>query len=71
MSSLSRKGVKCCYISGEQDDEKMKEGVKNGLYSLVYFTPEMILNSRRWRQMLLNEVYCSKHVCLLLMKHTQ
>ena len=41
--SLSRKEVKCCYISGEQDDKKIK-GVKNSLYSLVYFMIEMILN---------------------------
>ena len=60
MSSLSGRGVKCCYISGEQDDEKVKEGVTNGSNPLVYFTLEMILNSKRWRQMLLSEVYCSR-----------
>ena len=35
----------------------MKEGVVKGDYRLVYFTPEMLLVSKRWREMLLEEVY--------------
>ena len=31
----------------------------NGQYPLVYFTPETILTNKKWRCMLLSEVYCS------------
>lgn len=53
-------GVKACYISGEQDDQRVKEGVVKGDYQLVYFTPEMILGSRIWREMLVGEVYAHR-----------
>ncbi len=50
-------GIKACYVSGEQDDERMRKDVIKGAYQIVYFTPEMILASRRWREMLIGEVY--------------
>ena len=36
-------GIKACYISGEQDNDYVKESVLKGDYQVVYFTPEMIL----------------------------
>ena len=54
-------GIKACYISGEQDNDYVKESVLKGDYQVVYFTPEMILGSKRWREMLVGEVY-SKHL---------
>ena len=53
-------GVKACYISGEQDDQLVKEGVRKGDYQVVYFTPEMILASKRWREMLVGQVYTNR-----------
>ncbi len=60
VSSLSLMGVRACYISGEQDDEEVKEGAAKGAYQIIYFTPEMILGKKKWRQMLLSEVYSSR-----------
>ena len=31
-----------------------------GRYQLVLFTPEMLLSQRRWRKMLLGEVYSNQ-----------
>ncbi len=45
-------GIKACYVSGE-----LKHQLIKGAYQIVYFTPEMILASRRWREMLIGEVY--------------
>ena len=59
VSSLSKKGIKCCYISAQQHDKNIKEEVMSGQYPLVYFTPETILTNKKWRCMLLSEVYCS------------
>ena len=36
------------------------EGVKKGDYRLVFFTPEMLLERRRWRNMLKGEVYTTR-----------
>ncbi len=50
-------GIKACYISGEQDNESVRKDVVKGRYHIVYFTPEMILSNRRWREMLIGDVY--------------
>ena len=44
-------------ISGMQDDEQVMRDVREGAYPLVLFTPEMLLQSTKWREMLLNNVY--------------
>ena len=31
-----------------------------GDYQLVFFTPEMLLNKKKWRKMLLGDVYASR-----------
>ncbi len=60
MAALSKAGMKACYITGEQDDNSIKEDVEKGLYQLVYFTPEILIQSKRWRQLLSSEVYSNK-----------
>ena len=57
---LSQRGVKACFITPDQQDDGIKDGVVQGLYQLVYFTPEMLLGSKRWRKVLLNNVYSSR-----------
>ena len=38
----------------------MKEAVLMGEYQLVLFTPEMLVEKKRWRKMLLGDVYSSR-----------
>ncbi len=56
VASFSERGVKAYYIG---DEQHVKEGVVDGLYQLVYFTPEMLLGSKEWRKVLLISVYSS------------
>ena len=37
----------------------MMQDVMQGAYQAVFFTPEMLVGEKRWRQMLLNDVYSS------------
>ena len=37
--------------------QEVKEGVAGGDYSLVYFTPELKLESPYWRKILLTHIY--------------
>ena len=37
----------------------MMQDVMQGAYQAVFFTPEMLMGKKRWRQMLLNDVYSS------------
>ena len=57
IAALTHKGIKVCYISSNQDSEAIKGGVTNGEYEIVFFTPEMLLLSKRWRELPLGEVY--------------
>ena len=52
LSSFSLKGLSTAYVSGEPGNERMKEGVCNGLHQQVFFTPESIVTSKRWRKVL-------------------
>ena len=60
VSLLSKKGIKACGVYGGQDDEQVQKDVLKGEYRLVYFTPETIIGVKKWRNMLLNEVYSSR-----------
>ena len=50
----------------------MKEGVCNGEYQLVYFTPEILLGGKKWRTLLVGVVYSSRlHVVVIDEVHTK
>ena len=53
VSALSNKGLTACCISGDQNDDLVKESVCNGEYQFVYFTPEILISSKKWRGLLL------------------
>ena len=56
---MSAKGVAACYVAGDQE-VLVKEHVMSGDYQLVYFTPETLLDKKKWRRMLLGNVYASR-----------
>ncbi len=37
--------------------EEVKEGVRRGAFVLVFFTPELLLESKRWRRLLQTDHY--------------
>ena len=53
-------GLKACHLSRDQDDEGVNDGVVKGAYQVVYFTPEMLLGSKKWRKMVLDDIYTSR-----------
>ena len=44
-------------MTGEDDNAEMKRGVHAGKYELVFFTPELLIDSRRWRRVLAGSTY--------------
>ena len=58
--SFSSKGLSTAYVSGEPGNERMKEGVCNGLDQLVFFTPESIVTSKKWRKVLVGNIYADR-----------
>ena len=57
---LSRAGIRACFISPEQKDEAVREGVITGVYQFVYFTPELLLANKKWRKMLTSDIYAKQ-----------
>lgn len=45
------------YVTGEAGNEEMKRGVHAGRYELVFFTPELLIDNKRWRRMLSGPMY--------------
>ena len=48
--------MSACYIAGDQE-ECIKKDVLDGKYQLVLFTPELLLNCKIWRKMLVGDTY--------------
>ena len=38
-------------------NEEVKDGVQNGNFRVVFFTPELLLEHKRWRHLLQKEHY--------------
>ena len=51
--------MRACYVDGHVD-EVVKQEVYDGKYQIVYFTPEMLLGSKKWRRVFLTTVYTSR-----------
>lgn len=60
VASFSSKGLSAAYISGEVTDDMIKEKACKGEYQLVFLTPEMVINNRRWRKMIESDVYTER-----------
>ncbi|XP_035691319.1 ATP-dependent DNA helicase Q-like SIM [Branchiostoma floridae] len=61
---LQRRGISAAYIGETQKDPEIKRGVVEGKYSLVFASPEALLNSKTWRGMLTSSTYREKLVAM-------
>ena len=52
--------MRVAYITGEQNDDIVKDGVMSGYFQLFFFTPEELLLSRQWRHCLNSHPYSEK-----------
>ena len=57
VTTLSEKGLPSAYVTAEQKNEEVLKGIRDGIYKLVFFTPEMLLLNKCWRQLLMTQVY--------------
>ena len=57
VASFSSKGLSVACVSGDTTDSSVKDGVCKGAYQLVYFTPEMLIMSKKWRRVVESDVY--------------
>ena len=60
MSIYSSKGLSSTYISAEVADNTLFTQESQGMYQLIFFTPEMIINNRKWRKMLESDLYAER-----------
>ena len=47
-------------------NEEVKDGVKNGNFRVVFFTPELLLERKRWRHLLQKEHYMKRLKCFIV-----
>ena len=59
VATYSAKGMSAAHIIGESSEE-MKDGVRKGVYQLVYITPELLICNAGWRKMLVGEGYTER-----------
>ena len=57
VDSFSARGLAAAYVTGEPGNEEMKRGVSVGAYQLVFFTPELLMDNKRWRKVLMSDIY--------------
>jgi ATP-dependent DNA helicase RecQ len=60
VESFRKRGLKVAYVTGEDGNEEMKRGVHAGRFQLVFFTPELLINNKRWRRMLSGATYSDR-----------
>ena len=57
MSSLVSKGMSAVGVCQDDLLDETVQKIMQGEFQVVYFTPESLVLNRRWRRMLLSEVY--------------
>ena len=66
MKSYESRGISAAFVGQDQLDPKIKEGVLQGLYSLVYISPESMLTNLSYREMFRSDVYQHNLMCLAI-----
>ena len=59
VASFIEKGISSAYVNRDQHDKNILSGVINGKFKIVFFTPEMLLLNRNWRDVN-NKYMCRK-----------
>ena len=71
VTNCIEKGLSSAYVTAEQKSEEVLQGVQDGIYKLVFFTPEMLLLNKCWRQLLMIQVYSENlHTVIVDEAHT-
>ncbi len=63
VKTLMEKGVKAVFYGDVREDT---EKLKNGEYSLMFFSPEGLLCNMEWREMLLSPLYQERLIAFVV-----
>lgn len=66
MATYTSKGLSSAYVSGEVTDRTVLDGVARGLFQLVFFTPELLINNKRWRRVIESDTYTERLEALVI-----
>lgn len=66
VASYSSKGLSSAYVSREVTDRTILTGVAQGFYQLVFFTPEMLIASKKWRRVIESDAYDERLEALVI-----
>jgi len=64
--AMSERNVKAVYAGEVDEDSQTEDDVMAGRYQLVFMSPETLLGSERWRDMLVSPVYHQNVVGLVV-----
>ena len=64
--NFSSRGLSCELVGEAQDNEAVLVNVTEGKYKLVFMSPESLLLSPRWREMLRSPIYQDNLVALAI-----
>lgn len=59
-NEFHKKGLSTAYVAFEQEDKEVLQRVVDGAYKLVFFTPQMLLQRKKWRRLFKSLVYSNK-----------
>ena len=57
MKKFNGQGVLTAVATEESDNKEINKGIHGGKYDIVFFTPESLINSKRWREVLTSNIY--------------
>ncbi len=60
MKRFNSQGISAALMSGAEENIEVKKGVREGNYDVVFFTPELLIGSKRWRSVLTSEMYTQR-----------
>ncbi len=60
MKRFNLQGVLAALVTGTSEDKEIKKGIHGGKYDIVFFTPELLITSARWRRLLTSNLYAKR-----------
>jgi len=66
VSMFEKRGLKAAFVGKEQTDESIRQQVEKGVFSLVFMSPESLLQVLRWREMFRSTIYQDNLVGLVV-----
>ena len=66
VAMFKNRGLQAAFVGKEQIDERIRQQVEKGVFSLVFMSPESLLKVLRWREMFRSKIYQDNLVGLIV-----